>query len=113
MVLRGAPAPALVALLLPYNMTIRLSSHLVHKGAFVRAVSESSTAADVLRAAGANSAQILYLDPEEREYFVNPGYDGGELCRVQEDAQLRHAVSYRTLSHWRVHRVGCRHHACG
>jgi predicted transcriptional regulator len=84
-----------------------LIKHLVHKGAFVRAVSATGDKAiTMLTAAGATAVQIAYL--EVRECCANPGCDGGGRKRCCVCKATRYCGMACRVAHWRVHRGGCR-----
>jgi hypothetical protein len=84
-----------------------LIKHLIHKGAQVRAVSAAGhTAITALAAGGATAAQIAYL--EVRECCANPGCGGGGRKRCCVCKATRYCGMACRVSHWRVHRLGCR-----
>jgi ankyrin repeat protein len=84
-----------------------LIKHLIHKGAHVQPTSTfGETAITFLKAAGATAAQIAYL--EVRECCANPGCDGGGKKRCCVCKETRYCGIVCRVSHWRVHRGGCR-----
>jgi ribosomal protein S20 len=83
-----------------------LMKHLVHNGAFVRAVSRKcSTAITLLLAARASAKQIAYL--EVRAHCANPGCGGGGVKRCVVCKDTRYCGKQCQVAHWPVHRVGC------
>jgi hypothetical protein len=78
-----------------------LIKHLVRKVAHVSAVMTK-----MLAAAGANAAQIAYL--EVRECCANPGCDGGGRKRCCVCKVTCYCGMACRVAHWRVHRGGCR-----
>jgi hypothetical protein len=85
----------------------KLIKYLVHKGADVRAVSKiGSTAIKKLKASGATAEQTAYL--EVRECCANPACNGGGRKRCAVCKETRYCGKPCQVSHWRMHKVGCR-----
>jgi ankyrin repeat protein len=89
------------------NKDTVLIKHLVHKGAFVRAVSKNGAMAiTMLKAAGASAEQIAYL--EVRACCANQGCGGGGVKRCAVCKETRYCEKQCQVAHWSVHRVSCR-----